>query len=138
MHFQDHTLKTHFISNLVTLILFIVMLTVSQALPFNGITTKFSKDNYQEAYNMLFNYTDSKHLNRGINITRDNFKKGYTLFVFDLDAHVRSSDALPALKSGNLSLEVRLATALPWAGTLICYGKFPTQVQIDKSRSIIL
>ena len=110
----------------------------SQALPFNGITTKFSKDNYQEAYNMLFNYTDSKHLNRGINITRDDFKKGYTLFVFDLDAHVRSSDALPALKSGNLSLEVRLATALPWAGTLICYGKFPTQVQIDKSRSIIL
>ena len=110
----------------------------NQALPFNGINTKFSANNYQEAYNALFTGTELNLSNAGNDITREDFKSGYTLFVFDLDAHSRSLDSKPALRNGNLSLEIKLGTALPWAATLICYARFPAQIMIDNARAVIV
>ena len=110
----------------------------NQAVPFNGINTNFAQNNYQEAYINIFAGSKMGLSDKGTDITRDDFKDGYALFVFNLDVHSTTPGVLPSLRSGNLALECRMSKALPWAATLICYGKFPSQFQIDKARAIII
>ena len=106
--------------------------------PFNTIHTKFSSPpNYQEAYINLFTGTQLGLSDRGTDIQRKDFSNGYALFVFDLDSHSRTSNVYPALRFGNCSIEVALKTALTSTVTMICYGTFPAQIQIDKARAII-
>ena len=110
----------------------------NHALPSNGIITKFSSNSYQEAYHALFSNTDLSSPDRGTDITREDFQNGNAIFVFDLDPHSRTPSVLPARRAGNLSLEIRMAVPLPWTATLLCYAKFPSQIQIDHARAIIL
>ena len=109
----------------------------NQALPFHAINTKFSADNFQEAYFAFISATAGGLSNiGGTDITRTDFKEGYTLFVFNLDDHMQNREQQPKLRIGNLWLEVKLSKALPHSATLICFAKFPSQVIIDKARAV--
>ena len=109
----------------------------NQALPYHAINTKFSADNFQEAYSALLTATAGGLSNvGGTDITRTDFKNGYTLFSFNLDSHLQDSEQQPKRRIGNLSLEVKLSKALPHSATLICFAKFPSQIIIDKARAV--
>jgi len=75
-----------------------------------------------------------------VGITLDRYRKGYTLFVFNLD-----SDRLPVskedfnlVKRGSARLELRFGTALPETVSLIVYSSYNTLFQIDKTRKVFL
>ena len=109
-----------------------------RALPGGGLKQNFSQDNYIEAFHSLFLGLGLDKEDDGVYCKRNEYKDGYTLFVFDLDSQVVTPGDQPALKKGNLSLEIRMSQALPWATTLICYGSFPAQFLIDEARAITL
>ena len=105
----------------------------NQALPFDGINTKFSADNFQEAYLALFTARGDGLANvGGTDITRTDFKDGYTLFVFNLDSHLHEdAEQQPKQRIGNLSLKIKLSRALTQSATLVCYARFPSLITID-------
>ena len=64
------------------------------------------------------------------------FKKGHAFFGFSLtpdNAHENWS----LLKEGNLSLELKLATASTSSIVIIAYLEYPALLEIDKDRNII-
>ena len=104
-----------------------------QSLPFNSIHCNFSAGNYQEAYYALVDAVNSE----GTDITREDFPKGYSVFVFNLDGHLQCNNPFPALRKANVTLEIKFSVALPWAATLICYATFPREIHIDKARAVL-
>ena len=110
----------------------------NQSVPSEGIKTDFTVGNYAEAYESLFIGAGIEHSDNGIFCTREEYPMGYTLFAFNLDAQVTTPSTLPALRKGNLSLEIRMKSNLTWPATLICYANFPAQLEIDHARAITL
>ena len=77
---------------------------------------------------------DSK--DAGLQCSREDNGKGYTLVVFDLSSKVTRRAIQAVRKQDNLQLEIRLASALPQAINVILYPSFPGEIKIDQARSI--
>ena len=74
----------------------------------------------------------------GNNLTLGEFLNGFFFVVFDLTT---SSDAaadfvVPAVRQGNLNLQVTFSGATPLELTLIVYAEYPTLIKMDKFRQI--
>ena len=67
-------------------------------------------------------------------LTYDEFSKGYTLFVFDLQQY--KNDVLCERKTGHTRLEITFSEALASNVSLIAYGKFDQELRIDESRTV--
>ena len=81
-----------------------------------------------EAYRSLKTCTDH------INISFSEFKRGYTIVVFDIDDNID----LNTKRRGDCRLELRFGSALPENITLLFYGKFPKVLQVDELRRVYL
>ncbi len=74
----------------------------------------------------------------GNNLTLDEFLNGFFFVAFDLTT---SSDAtaefvIPAVRQGNLNLQVTFSEATPIELTLLIYAEYPTLIKMDKNRQI--
>lgn len=95
---------------------------------------------YIDCYNALFNF-GNKTLRGGssIDILRQDFPRGYALFVFDLDQMTSvDGDRLSLYKTGNLRLEIKFMSELKDSIQVIVYGQFPYILKITKTREIML
>ncbi|GFU30344.1 uncharacterized protein F54H12.2 [Trichonephila clavipes] len=85
-----------------------------------SIRTRFSKDQYIRAYQTLFVGTDRMGQDRGIFISRKEYKDSNTLFGFNLSPDLCSSgEHLSLLKHRNLRLELKFSKSLEQA--IMCY-----------------
>ncbi|XP_071489536.1 uncharacterized protein F54H12.2-like [Diadema antillarum] len=75
--------------------------------------------------------------NKGININREEYCEGYTLFAFDLTSDLSDGCHLNLIKQGNLRLELQFDVAIPNTVNCIVYSEGQGLIQIDKSRNII-
>ena len=71
----------------------------------------------------------------GLQYSRVDYAKVYTLVVFDLSSEVTDAAIQAIRKQGNLQLE-RFVSALPEAINMILYASFPGEIKIDQARSI--
>jgi hypothetical protein len=101
-------------------------------------TQDFKNDKYVTTYvtSMIRNMGHlDKNLNNGI--TMSTFKDSYPFFTFvlapDFDIHQAQ---LP--KQGNLRLDIKFNTALAKASSVLIYGVFDSDVQINKNRTIFI
>lgn len=108
-----------------------------RSVPTAPIQTNFAKKNSIEAYMTLFTGTGTYDTNAGNYISREEYDEGYTLYILDVDGKHGSTEHA-YLKRGHTRLEMRFASPLPEAVTLIAYGSFPASLQIDKSRNVRL
>lgn len=76
-----------------------------------------------------------KSLNNGISYQK--FKEQYPFFTFvlapDFDVH---QCQIP--KQGNLRLDIKFGTALPASVSILIYGVFDSEIQINKNRTIFI
>ena len=107
-----------------------------QSVPSKALQPKFSSGNYVEAFQTLFTGMELDGKDAGIECSRTDYAKGYTLVVFDLSSEVTDVAVQTVHKQGNLQLEVRFAEALPEAINVILYASFPGEIKIDQARSI--
>ena len=107
-----------------------------QSVPSKALQPKFSSGNFVEAFQTLFTGMELDGKDAGIECTRMDYAKGYTLVVFDLSSEVTDAAVQTVHKQGNLQLEVRFAEALPEAINVILYATFPGEIKIDQARSI--
>ncbi|XP_041362090.1 uncharacterized protein F54H12.2-like [Gigantopelta aegis] len=90
------------------------------------------------AYVNLFEGLNNWNQNSGNYIERTEFAFGNGLFVFSLKAVFVDSNYLILLKSGNLRLEVQFKSALTKTVSCIVYGEFPSLIEIDQTRNVIV
>ncbi|MEW8548261.1 MAG: hypothetical protein AB2693_32555 [Candidatus Thiodiazotropha sp.] len=75
---------------------------------------------------------------RSINVERNDVKKGYAIYIFNLDPDFSEGIQFPLLKSGEMSLNVRLGTPLAEGATCILYAERYGMLELDETRNVSL
>ncbi|CAH1784772.1 unnamed protein product, partial [Owenia fusiformis] len=112
----------------------------SQDVPSKPLTLKFSSDlieseQYLSAYLRLFETSLTNHDNN-TDIEADDFKSGFSIFRFQLNAADENKTVFPLLKGGQLKLEGRFETALQEPVCVIVLGTFHRILEIDRFRGV--
>ena len=107
---------------------FLALYIEGQSYPGKPLQPNFTDTNFVEAYRNL------KACTANIDISFSEFKRGYTIFVFDIDDNIDFNTK----RRGDCRLELRFGSALPENITLLLYGKFPKVLQVDESRRVYL
>ena len=122
-----------------------------QEIPFKLLTLKYPKDadgkidpandtelDFDEAYNTLFSGTGKIYSNSGLDITREDYPGGYTLYAFDLTPDMcKSADYFNTVQRGSLTLALTFEASHKDAIGMVCYGDFENIIRIDSERNAI-
>ena len=92
--------------------------------------------NYTAAYVRLFEICDKWQKDMGLNITLDDFGKGYTFIVFSLDPSDFQEDFLNLVRHGNARLEMRFSVATTEVINCLCYYQSQAILTCDETRNI--
>lgn len=95
----------------------------------NGISVR-------EYYNM-FTATGRHLKDLPLTIDREDFERGYTLFVFNLSPD-EDVAALSPVSSGSLRLEMRFRVPLPHTLTLVVYACYDSILEINSKRQVLV
>ncbi len=99
--------------------------------------------------NTLFSGTGKMNYNTGLDISRKDYPKGYTLYAFDLTPDMcGASPYFNTVQRGSLTVDITFADApsaqtfpsgvtAPTAIAMVCYGDFENVIQIDSERNVI-
>lgn len=99
--------------------------------PHEGLKPNFKENDYVSAYLSLF------PRKRKSIVSFEDYKKGYTLFHFNLYSHI-TEDTCPQKSKGNVRVTLHFSSALPEAVSLLIYSKFPDEIGFDSSRNLVL
>ena len=119
-----------------------------EEIPFKQLRLKFPNPNdteskkktvdYIQAYNTLFSGTGKMFSNMGLDITRDDYPQGYTLFAFDLTPDMcNTADYFNTVQRGTLSVDLTFEKDTPEAISMVCYSDFENIIRIDSERNVI-
>ena len=108
-------------------------------LKFPNTTNKRDKSvDFLQAYNTLFSGTGKMFSNMGLDITRDDYPHGFTLFAFDLTPDMcNTADYFNTVQRGTLSVDITFEKDTPEAISMVCYSDFENIICIDSERNVI-
>jgi len=106
----------------------------SRALPYSsGIELDYDNDCYLQGYSSLFqNIKENDN-----DITYEEYKKGNTLYAFDLSPDLCSSEHFNILKDGSLDLDIDFKSAVQSSITAVFYLEFDNIIEITKQRNVV-
>ena len=100
-------------------------------------TSATAKD-FIQAYNTLFSGTGKMYANTGLDITREEYAGGYTLYAFDLTPDMcNSADYFNAVQRGTLSVDITFDGQTEVPINMVCYGDFENVIRIDSERNVV-
>ena len=117
-----------------------------EEIPFKQLRLKFPTTanvrdksvDFLQAYNTLFSGTGKMFSNMGLDITRDNYPQGFTLFAFDLTPDMcNTADYFNTVQRGTLSVDITFEKDTPEAISMVCYSDFENIIRIDSERNVI-
>lgn len=100
----------------------------------------FDSNMFVEAYHTMYSGSRINFLNQGNSVSRDSFKKGYCLFVFDLtpDLSANSNSHFNLVRHGNVRIDLRFKSALEHNINCLVYAEFNAILEIDSARQCIV
>lgn len=107
-----------------------------KSVPGRPLKTDFSAGLYSDAFVRLFEASGKWNNDAGLIISRDDFGKGYSLFVFTVDPCGFGDEYLNLIRRGNTRLELKFKQATSKAVNAIVFATFSSLLEIDKSRDI--
>lgn len=99
-----------------------------QSLPAKPLQPNYAEGNYVDCHKTLSVFRND------IDINRDDYVKGYCLYVLDLHPYY----SFNIKRKGHCRLEIKFAKALPESVTVIMYATFPEILYIDQPRSVFV
>ena len=102
--------------------------------PAKPFQPNYKNNNYSKEYLSLFTGT-GRYQTEGINISREDFKQGYSFYVFDIDGN-HSEEFVSLSKRGHTRLALQFSEALAEPITLIAYASFPATLQVTLERNV--
>jgi hypothetical protein len=92
--------------------------------------------NFSKAYLSLFAGTGKYGRDSSNFIGRNDYKKGYAIYCFNIDPAFERESQQPITTRGNLKIEIRFKEALTENATLLIYGNFPQTIEVDQARNV--
>ncbi|KAF4528089.1 hypothetical protein B566_EDAN016800 [Ephemera danica] len=108
-------------------------------IPTRPIECDFSNNGqHMMGYQTLLSESGIYFLNTDIGISREQYPKGYTVFIFDLspDLSANCGTHWQLKETGVLAVEVRFSVALTETLNCIIYAEFDNLIEISKEREI--
>ena len=91
-----------------------------------------------QAYNTLFSGTGKMYANMGLDITREDYPNGYTLYAFDLTPDMcNAADYFNTVQRGSLSVDITFDGQTEDPLAMVCYADFENIIRIDSERNVI-
>ena len=84
----------------------------------------------------LFSSTEKAFKDEDIDVSREDYANGYSLFCFELTPDLEESDHFSLIKSGNVRLEINFAEELARTINVIVYAEFQNVLEVDKNRNV--
>ena len=110
-----------------------------QPLPYSEPLKLIFNDNgsgqYIRAYHALFSGID-KCLDRGNNISKTDYGKGYTIFTFNLSPDSDIGNHFSLLKTGSLRFSAHFSKAVSKTTQLLIFGEFDSVIELDRLRAV--
>ena len=103
--------------------------------PEGPVTLDFSSGKYLQSYTQL--YRGKGNVTSSARITREEYKDGYSLFVFDL-APQNQQDFYPVTREGSVRIELRFKVPLPESTVMLTKVTYPGLFEIDYARNVYL
>ena len=100
------------------------------------LTCDFETGRIAQAYMSLFSSTEKAFKDEDIDISREDYTSGYSLFCFDLTPDLGESDHFSLIKSGNVRLAINFADELVRTINVIVYAEFQNVLEIDRNRNV--
>ena len=114
----------------------ISVLVNGESLPGQPIKVDFENNLFMDGYRSLFLASGKLNANEGIDISRNEYKDGYTLFGFDLSPTICGGGHTEPIKQGTLKVELDFQKALPSTISVIVYAEFENTITVDKFRNV--
>ncbi|XP_067671738.1 uncharacterized protein F54H12.2-like [Haliotis asinina] len=93
----------------------------------------------KQLYTNLFRNTGHLWQEHPCNLTLDEFRNGFTLWVVDLMADLGADEGHNYPRhTGKLGLELQFAEPLPHPVTLVCYEEYESVLEIDRFRNALM
>ena len=105
--------------------------------PTKAYQPNFANGQYLREYLSLSQATDSMFSNRSINLSRNEYPGGYTLWLFDLSNDVGAPNCFTTPRNGSVRLELKFAQNTPETIDVICYAEYDHVIEIDQYRNVI-
>lgn len=99
----------------------------------NGIRLNYTQNMYLQGYSTLFQCMNGTPND----ITFDDYKNGYALYVFDLTPDLCNEEHFNTLTNGSLELEILFDQAVQKSLTGIFYLEFDNNIEITKQHQVI-
>jgi hypothetical protein len=117
---------------------FLQLYSGSQQIPTKALTPDFTNNLYIRAYKTLFEGTGINSQDVGNDISREEFKDGYFLTVFDLTSDLSASSSHWSIqRNESFRIEVRFSTPLTTPVDMILYSEHDSLMEITKQRNVI-
>ena len=107
--------------------------------PSKPLTLDYENDTFLEAYDMLFSVVpdDLRGMPKKPSfIKRDDFKRGYCLYCFNLDGSNVDSDYVAQQNVGLSRLDMKFASGLKESVTIVMYATFNALLRVDHTRNV--
>ncbi|XP_071850633.1 uncharacterized protein F54H12.2-like [Apostichopus japonicus] len=108
--------------------------------PSEALKLRFNEDGSANqtirAYDSLFTALHKKNLDEGIDVTRNDYEKGYTLYAFDFTPDLADGAHYNRKDEGTLDLTLRFDEALTESVMLILYAEFDNLIEIDQHGNV--
>ena len=114
-----------------------------EEIPFKQLVLNYTSPDsldFIQAYNTLFSGTGKMYANTGLDISREDYRHGYTLYAFDLTPDMcNTTDYFNAVQRGSLSVAITFGENTPQDKSIamVCYGDFENVIRIDSQRNVI-
>ena len=96
-----------------------------------------TNQNYVTPFVNLFEAAAEKwNEDAGLEITRNQFAKGYAIYAFSLAPSDLAEEYLNLVRQGNVPLEVKFAASTAETLTCLTYAELPALLEVDQSRDI--
>ena len=99
-----------------------------QSYPSHPLQPNFEANQFTDCYRTL------THFREDVNISLEDYKKGYCLYILDIDPYF----SFNTKRRGHCRLELKWAKPLPESVTLVVYATFPEVLSINQSRTVII
>src|ERR1700759_2746108 len=97
-------------------------------------------ENHQSltGYLSLFSGSGKYRRDEGLDIDRQEYENGYTLYAYDLSPDLSEEGYFNLIKEGSIRVELKFAQALPNTINVIVYAEFESVIEINREKQVLI
>ena len=103
-----------------------------------AIECDFENHQTLAGYLSLFAGSGKYRRDEGLDIDREEYERGYTLFAYDLSPDLTEEGYFNLVKEGSIRVELKFAQALPNTINVIAYAEFESIIEINREKQVLI